>query len=52
MVIRSFAVFPETDFDLAVENGGECDGPRNWYSRSRICGGNSVEAGNEQTDPR
>jgi hypothetical protein len=50
-MMRRFSAFPETDFDLAVENGGVYDGPRNWYSKSPICVENSVEAGNEQTDP-
>lgn len=50
-MIKRFSAFPETDFGLAVENGGACDGPRNWYSKSLICVENSVEAGNEQTDP-
>jgi hypothetical protein len=52
VVIRRFVVFRERDFDLGVENGGGCDGPRSWYSRLRICVGNSAEAGSEQTDPR
>jgi len=52
VVIKRFVVFRERDFDLGVENGGGCDGPRSWYSRLRICVGNSAEAGSEQTDPR
>ena len=44
MVIRRFVVFRERDFDLGVENGGACDGPRSWYSRSMFGSPGSMRA--------